>query len=265
MVREIKLRGLTVMMMAVTLSGCASTPEYQGWTPEQLYQYGDEALNAGDWGEAQSAFERLVISFPAFEEAVAARHGLAESFYFDEEYLSAVSEYTRIVQVYPDDPRTPEAWMGLCRSYAALAPHPQRDQQYTVQARTTCQNVANDFRGTPVGDSASATTGLMTARLAERAYAEGHFYMQRDVLESAELVFLDLLDTFPGTPSVPSALARLVEIYTVWGWEDQLDVQRARLLSEFPNSPEARALTALTVEADTASVSPQPVGNEPFE
>ncbi len=126
---------------------CSSAPPYFGWTPDQLFQHGQTAFEQGDFGEAQRAFERLVLTFPGYEQVVEARHYLARSFYADDEFLSAVSEFTRIVQVYPDHQRTSEAWMGLCRSYAAMSPHPQRDQQYTIQAQTTCQNVADDFRG----------------------------------------------------------------------------------------------------------------------
>lgn len=254
---ERKLTSIALMSGVALMSACASTPAFQGWTPEQLMQYGEQAMADGEWGDAQDAFERLVTTFPAYEGAVKARHNLAQAFFADEEYLSAVSEFTRIVQVYPDDAQTPAAWMGLCRSYSALAPHPQRDQQYTVQARTTCQNVANDFRGTPVGDSALVESTTMNRRLAEKAYAEGRFYFQRDVLESAELVFLDLIERFPQTPSAAQAVARLVDIYTEWGWDDQLEEQRTRLLEQYPDSPEARAMTATAAVTDTTAV-PEP-------
>ena len=232
---------------------CSSTPAYSGWTPEQLYEHGQQAFEEGDWGEARRAFERLVLTFPGYEHAVDARHLLARSFMGDSEFLSAVSEYTRIVQVYPDHPRSPEAWMGLCQSYASLSPHAQRDQQYTVQARTTCQNVALDFQGTPVGDSARTVANLMQGKLAEKAYNEGHFYFQRDIFESAELIFLDLLEIYGETDAAPKATARLIDIYTEWGWEEQKVEFTERLLSQYPESPEARGVTA-PAAADSTSV-----------
>ena len=164
-----------------------------------------------------------------------------------------MSEYTRIVQVYPEHERTREAWMGLCRSYAAMSPHPQRDQQYTIQARTTCENVAGDFQGMPVGDSAAVVAQGMHAKLAEKAYAEGNFYFQRDILESAELVFLDLLNVFRETEVAPRALVRLIEIYEQWEWDEQEEEFRTRLLRTYPDSPEAKALEQ-PAASDTVSV-----------
>ena len=181
-----------------------------------------------------------------------ARHYLAQAFFRGDEFLSAVSEFTRIVQVYPDHDRSPEAWMGLCRSYAALSPHPQRDQQYTIQARTTCQNVANDFRGTPVGDSAVAVTTRMHTKLARKAYEEGHFYFQRDIFESAELIFLEVLEQFGQTTVAPTATLRLIEIYDEWGWQEQREEFTTRLLEQYPESPEAQGVLA-PVSTDSAS------------
>ncbi len=233
-------------------TACSSAPPYSGWTPEQLYEHGQRAFDQGDWDEARRAFERLVLTFPGFDQAVEARHYLARTFFSDGEFVSAVSEFTRIVQVYPDHERTTEAYMGLCRSYAAMSPHPQRDQQYTLQARTTCQNVANDFQGTAVGDSAAMVALEMHAKLGDKAYQEGYFYFQRDILDSAELVFLDLLEAFPDTDSAPRAVARLIEIYETWGWDDQQEEFRTRLRDSYPDSPEARALDA-PAASDTVS------------
>lgn len=233
-------------------AACSSAPPYSGWTPEQLYEHGQRAFDQGDWGEARRAFERLVLTFPGFDQAVEARHYLARTFFSDREFLSAVSEYTRIVQVYPDHERTTEAWMGLCRSYAAMSPHPQRDQQYTVQAHNTCQNVADDFQGTPEGDSAGVVARQMNAKLADKAYLEGYFYFQRDILESAELVFLDLLEAFPDTEAAPRAVARLIDIYETWGWGEQHEEFRNRLRDTYPDSPEARELQAAAA-SDTVS------------
>jgi outer membrane assembly lipoprotein YfiO len=240
-------------LMSLLGVACASAPPYSGWTPEQLFEHGQRAFDEGDWSEARRAFERLVLTFPGFDQAVEARHYLARSFYADDQFLSAVSEYTRIVQVYPEHERTREAWMGLCRSYAAMSPHPQRDQQYTIQARTTCENVAGDFQGMPVGDSAAVVAQGMHAKLAEKAYAEGNFYFQRDILESAELVFLDLLNVFRETEVAPRALVRLIEIYEQWEWDEQEEEFRTRLLRTYPDSPEAKALEQ-PAASDTVSV-----------
>jgi outer membrane assembly lipoprotein YfiO len=243
------VHGLLVGLLG---TACSTAPPYAGWTPEQLYEHGQRAFLEGDWSEARRAFERLVLNFPGFDHAVEARHYLARTFFEAEEYLSAVAEFSRIVQVYPDDQLSPNAWMGLCRSYAAMSPHPQRDQQYTIQARNTCQQVAGDFQGMPVGDSAAVVAREMHNKLGEKAFGVGQFYFQRKIYESAEHVFRRLLDDYPDTEAAPRAIARLIEIYDDWGWDDQREENRTRLLGTYPESPEARALDA-AARGDTVS------------
>lgn len=234
-------------------AACSSAPPYSGWTENQLYEHGQRAFDAGDWGEARRAFERLVLAFPLFDRTVEARFYLAQAFYEDEQYVSAVSEYTRIAQIYPDHERARDAWMGLCRSYAAMSPHPQRDAQPTVDARNTCRNVAADFQGTPVGDSAAAMERDMANRLGEKAFSIGQFYFRQDVYESAEIVFVQLLEDYPNTAAAPRALVRLIQIYEEWGWDDDVEDTRARLLEEYPDSPEARAQGQFA-RGDTVSI-----------
>ncbi len=223
-------------------TACSSAPPYSGWTSEQLYEHAQRAFEDGDWREARRAFERLVLQFPSSEHAVEARYYMARSFHESRDYLSAVSEFTRIVQVFPDHVLAGDAWMGLCASYAAMSPHPQRDQAPTEQALINCRNVANDFIGTPTGDSARTLARQMENKLAERTFGEGSHYYRNRLLDSAELYFLNLLRLYPESDSAPRAMARLVDIYERWGWDDQRDEFRRRLLQDFPDSSEARAL-----------------------
>ncbi|MDE2761736.1 MAG: outer membrane protein assembly factor BamD [Gemmatimonadota bacterium] len=244
------VRGLLVGLLG---TACSTAPPYTGWTPEQLYEHGQRAYDEGDWREARRAFERLVLNFPGYDRAVEARHYLARALFEDEEYLSAVAEYTRITQLYPDDQRSARAWMGLCHSYAAMSPHPERDQQYTVQARNTCHQVAGDFQGKPIGDSAAVVARDMHNKLGQKEFGVGQWYFQRKIYESAEHVFCRLLEDYPDTDAAPTALARLSEIYDRWGWDDDREEARAWLLRTYPESPEARALDAV---APSDSVPP---------
>ena len=243
------------LLAGLLSTACSTAPPYSGWTAEQLYEHGRRAFDEGEWSEARRAFERLVLNFPGFEHAVEARHHLARAFFEDEEYLSAVGEFTRIVQVYPDDDRTPNAWLGICRSYEAMSPHPERDQQYTVQARNTCRQVAGDLPGTPVGDSAAVVAREMHNKLADKMFGVvGQFYFRNKLFESAEHVYRLLLAEYPDTDAAPRALARLIEIYEDWGWNDQRDETRVRLLKDYPRSPEARTLDEAS-RSDTVSTT----------
>lgn len=262
---RLRRRGPAPFLAAAIASAaaCASTPAFAGWTAEQLQAHGEQAFAEENWGDAREAFEHLLLTFPGFPGVVDARFHLARTFFEDEQYVSAVSEFTRIVQSYPDHERAGEAWMGLCRSYAAMSPHPQRDQGYTQQARTTCDNVAVDYRDTPAGDSAAVVAAQMLDKLAARAFGEAQFYFRRDLYHAAELGFLQVLEAFPGTTSAPLALARLIDIYAQWGWDEEREESETRLLEDYPDSPEAQALAEKGKPGAARGVAAAPAATEP--
>ena len=67
---------------------------------------------------------------------------------------------------FPGHLRAGEASLGICRSYGELSPHTQRDQAYTLQAMSACQNVVADFPGTPWEMEAEEIWQEMNAKVA---------------------------------------------------------------------------------------------------
>jgi outer membrane protein assembly factor BamD len=211
-------------------------------TEDELYQVVLQAFDDEDWDRATFAAERLLFGFPAFDREVEVRFLLAESFTMKEEYLSAASEYQRMMDRFPGHPRAADAALGICRSNAALSPHPQRDQAYTLQAMTACENVVADFPGTPQEQEAEAVWQEMNARLGQSLFEQGEFYYRRKMWDSAIIYFEDVLDSFSGTPAAPDALLHLYRCFMEIGWDDRAEEARERLLERYPDSDAAREI-----------------------
>lgn len=210
--------------------------------PDELYQYAQAAFEEEEYDDAIGALERLAASFPAFEQIVEARLMLADAFFEKEEYLSAASDYERILQRYGQSPLAPRAALGVCRSYLELSPIPQRDQTYTEQAVVACGNVAADYRGTPEGERAAELRDRMIGRLAEADYLVAEYYIKREWYDSGIIYLEDLVERFPETRWAPRALLTMVEAYEAIGWDEEAEETRERLLSQYPDSPEASRL-----------------------
>lgn len=236
------LAGLVLALGLVFLPACGSAPPYQGMGADELYSYAQAAFEREEYDDAIGALERLVASFPAFEGIVEARLLLADSFFAKEEYLSAAADYERILQRFGRSPLAPRAALGVCRSYVRLSPIPQRDQRHTEQAAVACGNVAADYRGTPEGERAAELRDRMVGRLAEADYLVAEYYLKREWYDSAIIYLEDLAERYPETRWAPRALMRMVEAYETIGWEEEAEDTRERLLSRYPDSPEARRL-----------------------
>jgi outer membrane protein assembly factor BamD len=211
---------------------------------DQLFQLGARRFEAGDWDETVRVFERFVFSDPTDPRIVQARMYLARAYYNREDYLTAVSEFSRILDRHPGDPLAPDAGLGICRSYVALSPHIERDQSYTAQAFTACDNVVQDFGRTEMAVEAESLREEMRDKLARKELSRGDFYYQRKLYDSGIIYYNGLLESYPRTPAAAEALLRLYESYTEIGWETEAQEARDRLLRDFPDSEAAMELKA---------------------
>ncbi|MGD2120288.1 MAG: outer membrane protein assembly factor BamD [Gemmatimonadota bacterium] len=232
------------LLLVALLGGCASAPRYEGMEPEELFALAARAFDDEDWDEATQAFERLIFTEPTYERVVEARMYLARAYYNKGEYITAISEFTRIVDRHPGHQLAPEASLGICQCYAAQSPHIQRDQTLTGQAWTACQNTAIDFRGTEVAARAEEIRDQMEDKLAHKIYSYGDFYYRRNLLPSGIIYFNDVLERYPESRWTANALLRLYQSYSSLEWDTEAEEAKERLLREFPDSEAAKEIGA---------------------
>lgn len=235
--------GCAVLLAGLALAGCASGPWWEGLSAGDLWTKGVAEFEEGDYGDASETLGRLVLDYPNFGQAAEAQFILARAYYLDEQFISAQSEFTRFLDRYPAHPRAPEAAMGVCRSNEALSPISQRDQSFTQQAIQVCRNVATDWVGTPQADEAAGVVREMLDKLAKKAWENAWYYHRRSLLDPALIYYENVVEDYPGTEWAARSLGGMIEIYTEFGYDDEVEAARTRLLDEYPDSPEARALS----------------------
>lgn len=226
-------------------AACGTATPYQGLTSAELYARAQAEFEEEDWGDAADVLERLLTTDPGFEDAPDARLMLARAYFNDEQYVTAQSEYTRFLDRHPGHERAPEAALGICESFAALSPIPERDQRYTQQALLVCPNVARDYASIApeIAERAQGIANEMRSKLAEKLYRTADdFYAARDWWDSAIIYYEMIVDEYADTEWAPKAIVGLMEAYEAIGYEDDVETWRQRLLNSYPDSPEARAI-----------------------
>jgi len=209
---------------------------------DDLFEMGAREFEAGEWDRATEVFERLLFADPAYSRLVEARMYLARSYYNKSEFITSISEFTRILDRNPGHPLAPEASLGICQSFVAQSPDVQRDQTFTVQAWTTCQNTLTDFRGTEVAVEAESLRDQMEGKLAEKIFTSGEFYFRRKLYHPGIIYFNDVLSQYPRNEWAAQALLRLHQSYLALEWDVEAGEVRDRLLREFPESEAAREI-----------------------
>lgn len=234
---------LLVLVTAAVLGACRSAPPYQGMDAQEIYAHALQAYEREDWRESVRALERLLLTYPAFPQRIEARLYLAESYYQREEFITAESEFRRLLNTAPGHELAAAASLGICRSYAGLSPKPQRDQSDTEAAVRACETTASDYAGTSEAGQAREIRLQMLEKLAEKDYMRGEFYFRRNLIDSALIYYTAVYEDYPDTSWAPEALRRVIEANTRIGYDVEAERARERLLSNYPDSPAAQALS----------------------
>lgn len=237
-------RRTTRLLLAALLvlgGGCASRgPLYDQLDADQLYRLGMDQMERRRWGEAETAFQRLLLQFPGDPRSQEVRFRVAETYFGRGEYVTAALEFDRLAGDQPSSPWADDARFNVCRAYERLAPGPRLDQQYTQSAIDHCSALIAYYPDSEFAGEAREIIIRLTSRLAEKEYLTGEDYRRRRAFDSAILSYDRVVAEYPATPWAARSLLRLYEVYVALEYEPEAEATRSRLLRDYPNTPEAR-------------------------
>ncbi len=236
------------MALALGVSGCGGADAYQGLDAEALFRTAQMEYDEGEYDNAIDALERLVISFQTSERVPEGRYLLAEARFAKGEFITARAEYQRFLDRYVGHELSAAAALGMCRSVAELAPIPERDQGFTLEAVILCGNVIVDYAGAPESLEAADIRGALRQRMAEKEFLNASHYFRRKQFDPAIKYYEFVVDLYPESPFAPQALLGLYRSNKEIGYDDLADVARSRLLLEYP---ESEAATELAEESES--------------
>jgi outer membrane protein assembly factor BamD len=228
--------------LTLTLIGCGGGGRYQGLDAETLFQRAQTEFAAEEYGNAIAALERLTGDFQSYEGLAEGRFLLAEAYFQQEDYLTATTEYERFLDRYVGHPSSSAASLGMCKSLAALVPHPQRDQGFTRDAITTCGNVIIDYAGSAESTEAAQIRQSLRETMAEKEFLTANHYFRRKQYDPAIKYFEFVVDFYPETGFASQALLGIYRANDAIGYDDLAEEARTRLLTEYPDSDSAAQL-----------------------
>lgn len=234
-----------LLLVALGLSACGGGQNrYQGLSPEELFQVAEAEFAEGEHDNAIRVLDRILRDHGDWDRVAEARLMLGNVYFDRDDFLTARAEYNRFMDRYPGHPRAPDAALGICRSLAALAPIPQRDQGYTREAISACRNVVIDFAGMEQSAEAARTSNRLRQTLAEKELLNAQFYAERNMWDSAIKYYDFVVNLYPESEFVPEALLGIYRMNTAIGYDDLAEVARQRLLDEYPDSEAAAEVRA---------------------
>jgi outer membrane protein assembly factor BamD len=228
--------------LALALGACAGSNRYESLDAETLFLTAQAEYEEGEYDNAISALERLMVAYQSSPRVPDGRFLLAQSYFDKGEFVTARAEYLRFLDRYIGHESSAAAALGMCKSLAELVPNPERDQGFTFEAITMCGNVIIDYAGSPESTEAAGIRQSMRDILAEKDFLIARGYFRRRQYDPAIKYFQFVVDGYPETEFAPQALLGIYRGNEAIGYEDLAAEARSRLLGEYPNSAEAAEL-----------------------
>ncbi len=243
MTRWLLVGGSSALLVLSSACGGGSANRFAGLTAEELFAQATERFEAGDHGEAIQMLDRILIAYGDWSGIPDARLMLGNVYFDRGDFLTARSEYTRFIDRYAGHPRSGEAALGVCKSLAALAPNPNRDQAYTQEAISSCRNVVIDFTGNTASAEAARIANELRFTLAEKEFLTGEFYFRRQLWDAAIKYYEFVANLYPESDYAAPALLGVYRANMEIGYDDLADAARELLLQRYPDSAAAAELT----------------------
>ncbi|HET9679885.1 MAG TPA: outer membrane protein assembly factor BamD, partial [Gammaproteobacteria bacterium] len=213
-------------IVILLLAACAGTQDIaKNLTPEEMYREGVRRLyEIANYAGAINSFQTLQARYPFGEYAIQAHLELIYAHYLAEEPEMAAEEADRFILEHPRHPSVAYAYyMKGLAYFTGIEPNWLENtfnvdpaEKYAQYARKSFQNfktVVEKFPDSAYADDARQRMIFLRNFLARHEYYVADYYFRRGAYVSALQRAQRVINNYPTTPSVPKALAIMVESY----------------------------------------------------
>lgn len=216
---------LAMGIAGVGAVGCSTGPDLEQMEyadqAEYLYHQGEAALDRGRYIQAQEYFNTVRNEYPYNRYAALANLRIADSYFAQEQYASAVQQYRGFAELYPGHDEVEYArWRVALAFYEQMPsdffvfppPH-ERDLTTTRDAAREMRIFMREFGNSEYADRADTKWREAMRRLGEHELYVAEHYMDRDKPGAAVNRLRYLLENFRGMGLDGDALFMLGEAH----------------------------------------------------
>lgn len=216
---------------------------------EFLYRQGEQALEGGSYIRATNKFNTVRNEYPYSRWAAEANLGIAEAYFEQGQYASAVQQYRGFIELHPRHPSVEYAhWKVALAFYEQMpsgffllpAPH-ERDLSSTRDAVRELEIFLNRFEASEFADEALQKWREASQGLATHEFQVAEFYYDRDNPRAAVNRLRHMLQNYSGLGLDAEALFLLGKAYADLGEHERARMAWTDLINVHTNHPRAKA------------------------
>lgn len=165
------------------------------------------------YGDAAEAFNTVIDVGRGTDYGQEAQYYLAESYFKDERYLLASSEYERYISEFPRADKRQDAQFKEAVCYYHLSPRYKLDQKYTQKAIEKFRLYNSRYPNSQHTEEAAKYITEMRSKLAEKLYYSADLYKRTDEYEAAVIYYDLTIDNYPESMWAQRALVNEIKTY----------------------------------------------------
>ncbi len=234
---------LVISACALALSACAGQAKkkprlvYEERPVELLYATGANRLDRRLWNQAVNYFQEVERQHPYSEWSRRSILMQAYAHYQSNDYVEAVADAERFIQLYPGNPTAAYAHYIRAICYFEQIVDVNRDQAATGQALENLREVVQRYPTSEYAADARLKIDMVNDQLAGKEMTIGRYYLRQGDTLAAVNRFKTVIDRYQTTTHTPEALYRLVESYLTLGLLEEAKRNGAVLGYNYPGDP----------------------------
>jgi outer membrane protein assembly factor BamD len=230
-------------MAVAGLTGCSPAMPPPDSTPRARFEWSVDRYDRAKYHDAIRGLRDHLFRDPLHPTTDSSRYLLAESYLQTGDELLAANEFRQLASSRPNSPLADDAQFGTCRSYWAISPKLERDQEFTGMTIEECTRLLEFYPRSPLVPEAREIVLEARQKLAAKNYQVGKFYYDRRMYESSIIYLEAIMREFPEAEVAPQVLYLLHDSYAQVGFRAEAEATRQYLMQTYPDSQEAKRLS----------------------
>lgn len=212
MVKHFFLLALGCIIVLIIASCSSSEGARASKSVDDIFTAGKKSFDDGNYLDAQAQFDVIKLQYPASQYADDAQYYTAEINFNRSEFIMAAFNYNQVRRSYPSSEFVRDAMFKAAQCYEKIAYPADRDQENTRKAIQAYTDFQSMFMRDSLSLEASKHIRVLRDRLAERYWLIAEHYILMGSRRAALIHFDAIIDEYPDTKWLESALVKKIEL-----------------------------------------------------
>jgi outer membrane protein assembly factor BamD len=229
---------LFVIFLAISLSACSyiksSVQDEPVFEPEASLQKANELIEKGYYEDAREILETIKAKDATQKYSIIAKLRIADSYYEDELYEEAVTEYENYLSIHQHHKLAPYAQYQLAMSFFKRIKTVDVSYSLAQKALIEFEKLRQQYPRNPYMDITESRIKICIRVLAEHEFYVGQFYFKKGSYEAALNRLNEMLQNYPDSKKESEALYYIAISYENLGDRDKAINTLNALIEKFP-------------------------------